>query len=93
GALFAVPIAAVLNTVVLYLHGHDKFPELGTDDRVVVRGSPQPPVIARAESDLDDTRARRPGRRAHDAGGSAVVETQDAGVADAPGEGTPGEAR
>ncbi len=34
GALFAVPLAAVLNTVLLYLHGHDKFPELGTDDHV-----------------------------------------------------------
>lgn len=37
GALFAVPIAAVLNTVVLYLHGHDKFPQLGTDDHVAQR--------------------------------------------------------
>ncbi|MCR6493818.1 AI-2E family transporter [Cellulomonas sp. P24] len=37
GALFAVPIAAVVNTVVLYLHGHDKFPELGTDDHVALR--------------------------------------------------------
>ncbi|WP_431835857.1 AI-2E family transporter [Cellulomonas sp. Y8] len=37
GALFAVPIAAVLNTVLLYLHGHDKFPELGTDDHVTLR--------------------------------------------------------
>ncbi len=37
GALFAVPIAAVLNTVVLYLHGHDKFPQLGTDDHVTLR--------------------------------------------------------
>ncbi|MEG3614479.1 AI-2E family transporter [Isoptericola haloaureus] len=34
GALFAVPLAAVLNTVVQYLHGHDKFPELGTADHV-----------------------------------------------------------
>ncbi len=34
GALFAVPFAAVLNTVLLYLHGHDKFPELGTEDHV-----------------------------------------------------------
>lgn len=34
GALFAVPLAAVLNTVLLYLHGHDKFPELGTEDHV-----------------------------------------------------------
>jgi len=32
GALFAVPLVAAANTVVLYLHGHDKFPELGTDD-------------------------------------------------------------
>lgn len=35
GALLAVPIAATLNTVVLYLHGHDKFPALGTDDTLV----------------------------------------------------------
>ena len=34
GALFAVPLAAVLNTVIQYLHGHDKFPELGTDDHL-----------------------------------------------------------
>ncbi|MCZ2262493.1 AI-2E family transporter [Isoptericola sp. QY 916] len=34
GALFAVPLAAVLNTILLYLHGHDKFPELGTEDHV-----------------------------------------------------------
>ncbi len=31
GALFAVPFVATLNTVVLYLHGHDKFPDLGSD--------------------------------------------------------------
>ncbi|WP_240646004.1 AI-2E family transporter [Georgenia sp. SYP-B2076] len=31
GALFAVPFAAVINTVVLYLHGHDKYPRLATD--------------------------------------------------------------
>ncbi|MFH5824383.1 AI-2E family transporter [Georgenia sp. AZ-5] len=31
GALFAVPVVAVLNTVVLYLHGHDKYPQLATD--------------------------------------------------------------
>ena len=37
GALFAVPVAAVLNTVVLYYHGHDKFPELGFDDHVSMR--------------------------------------------------------
>ncbi|MCG2801892.1 MAG: AI-2E family transporter [Cellulomonas sp.] len=41
GALFAVPIAALTNTVVLYLHGHDKFPHLGTDDRLDHRREPQ----------------------------------------------------
>jgi putative heme transporter len=38
GALFAVPVAAVLNTVLLYLHGHDKFPALGDRDHVRIRG-------------------------------------------------------
>jgi putative heme transporter len=37
GALFAVPIVAVLNTVILYLHGHDKFPDLGADDHLEMR--------------------------------------------------------
>lgn len=31
GALLAVPLAATLNTVILYLHGRDKFPQLGQD--------------------------------------------------------------
>lgn len=42
GALFAVPVAATLNTVLLYLHGHDKFPELGTDDHVPLLRRRQP---------------------------------------------------
>ena len=37
GALFAVPIAAVLNTVILYFHGHDKFPDLGYGDPLLLR--------------------------------------------------------
>jgi putative heme transporter len=37
GALFAVPIVAVLNTVILYLHGYDKFPDLGADDHLELR--------------------------------------------------------
>jgi len=36
GALFGVPLAAVANTVVLYLFGHDKYPELGLDDHVPI---------------------------------------------------------
>jgi len=31
GALLAVPVTAVINTVVLYFHGHDKHPHLATD--------------------------------------------------------------
>ncbi len=31
GALLAVPVVATINTVVLYLHGRDKFPYLGLD--------------------------------------------------------------
>ncbi|GII99237.1 putative PurR-regulated permease PerM [Sediminihabitans luteus] len=67
GALFAVPVAAVLNTVILYFHGHDKFPELGTDDHVVVRGHTVASAPARVVQDVeDDLRAQRkapPGRR------------------------------
>ncbi|GAB4086762.1 hypothetical protein GCM10028784_33920 [Myceligenerans cantabricum] len=37
GALFAVPLVALVNTVVLYLNGHDKFPELGDDDKLPIR--------------------------------------------------------
>ncbi|MFI2705115.1 AI-2E family transporter [Cellulosimicrobium composti] len=88
GALFAVPLAAVLNTVVLYLHGHDKFPELGTEDRIVVRGSPQPPVVARAEADLQvaGVRRRRPRRERPAVEDSPVAGPEDAGAADdAPG--------
>ncbi len=53
GALFAVPLAAVLNTVILYLNGHDKFPELGTGDKIIARARPAPaPAVAAAESDV-----------------------------------------
>lgn len=37
GALFAVPVVAVLNTVILYFHGHDKFPQLGFEDHIEMR--------------------------------------------------------
>lgn len=32
GALFAVPVVAFINTVVLYITGHDKFPDLATKE-------------------------------------------------------------
>lgn len=57
GALFAVPFVATLNTVLLYLHGRDKFPQLGTDPEGLHRwlrhldGDPveTPPVVAEEE--------------------------------------------
>ncbi|WP_246248147.1 AI-2E family transporter, partial [Cellulomonas septica] len=58
GALFAVPIAAVLNTVVLYLHGHDKFPQLGTHDHVPVRGRGHP-VLDRAVAQVAERESER----------------------------------
>ena len=32
GAIFAVPLLAFINVTLMYLHGHDMFPELVTDD-------------------------------------------------------------
>ena len=64
GALFAVPIAAVLNTVVLYLHGHDKFPQLGTEDHVPIRAKGHPVldrVVAAAAEAESEARAVRGG--------------------------------
>lgn len=51
GALFAVPIVAVLNTVILYFNGHDKFPELGFDDHIAIKpkGSPAYMVVSAAK--------------------------------------------
>lgn len=48
GALFAVPLVAVINTVVLYLHGHDKFPGLGLEDHAAVRGEPEDEAAVQA---------------------------------------------
>ncbi|WP_426594538.1 AI-2E family transporter [Cellulomonas sp. McL0617] len=56
GALFAVPLVATLNTVILYLHGHDKFPQLGRDDHVPVRGRGHP-VLDRAIAQVAESEA------------------------------------
>ena len=50
GALFAVPIAAVLNTVILYFHGHDKFPALGYEDHHAQRPPGNLSFLARLRS-------------------------------------------
>nr|WP_229828886.1 AI-2E family transporter [Flavimobilis marinus] len=47
GALFAVPVVAVLNTVIQYFHGKDKFPDLGIGDHLIFRSPRRTP---RAES-------------------------------------------
>lgn len=58
GALFAVPIVAVLNTVFLYFHGHDKFPELGFDDHVEVRPAGRRSVMVTSAEHLLSSEAR-----------------------------------
>jgi predicted PurR-regulated permease PerM len=58
GALFAVPFVATLNTVLLHLHGRDKFPQLGADPEGLNRwlrhldGEPAetPPVLTEQEA-------------------------------------------
>ena len=56
GAVFAVPLMAVSNTVVLYLRGHDQFPALGQTsvpggDRVVVEQA-EVPAVEQAGGDI-----------------------------------------
>jgi predicted PurR-regulated permease PerM len=80
GALFAVPLAAVLNTVLLYFHGHDKFPELGTEDHL--------PLLRK--------RAQLPGTLLWSGRGASQTTsgTTDGGTTDAPASpdaGTAGE--
>lgn len=48
GALFAVPLVAVLNTVILYFHGHDKFPQLGFEDHIEMRPEGRRPLMVTA---------------------------------------------
>jgi len=55
GALFAVPLVAVLNTVILYFNGHDKFPELGFDDHIAMRPAGRRAVmVTSAARDVSD---------------------------------------
>jgi len=59
GALFAVPLAAVLNTFVQYLLGYDKFPGLGEDDHVPLLRKPK---IEQSYQKIQES-LRRVGRR------------------------------
>ncbi|WP_225755391.1 AI-2E family transporter [Actinotalea sp. Marseille-Q4924] len=78
GALLAVPVAATINTVVLYLHGRDKFPRLGRDPdgldtRLARLGGPPP----------EPRRPRRGPRR--DAQGRPITTGATAAGATVPG--------
>jgi predicted PurR-regulated permease PerM len=78
GALFAVPLAAVLNTVILYLHGTDKFPALGTDDHVpLLRRRPALPAINLSSRTAGLRRARGEAVAVDDAVGDAFGETPE----------------
>ncbi len=78
GALFAVPLAAVLNTVILYLHGTDKFPALGTDDHVpLLRRRPTLPVINLSSRAAGLRRARGEAVTVDDAVGDAFGDVTD----------------
>lgn len=89
GALFAVPIVATLNTVILYLHGHDKFPQLGRDDHVPVRGRGHP-VLDRAIAQVAEAEMEQEATLAADEESEELPPVTDAD--DTPGheaDGTP----
>ena len=72
GALLAVPIAAVVNTVFLYLHGHDKHPQVATNWH---RPGGPPGTLFRS---IEDSFDRRAGDKDRDlAAASATVGTAD----------------
>jgi putative heme transporter len=74
-----VPVVAVINTVTLYLHGHDKFPQLGLDDHVAVRGRGHPALDQSIAQVATETRAsltpKRPPTPAETDPGPTVSET------------------
>jgi predicted PurR-regulated permease PerM len=80
GALFAVPVVATINTVVLYLYGHDKYPSLDQD--MHRPGGPPGAVfesIASAYAHIADA-----DKNADDATPSGGVATRDDGGTRAP---------
>ncbi|WP_324650705.1 AI-2E family transporter [Georgenia sp. H159] len=80
GALLAVPIAAVINTVVLYLNGHDKHPRAATD---WYRPGGPPGTLFRSIADSYAASTGDP--EDDDAFEAATVTPADSGPADDPG--------
>ena len=85
GALLAVPIAAVVNTVVLYFHGHDKHPRAATDWH---RPGGPPGTLFRS---IEDSFARSPDD--DDADGEAMEAASVTSDDTAPGDETGDEPR
>lgn len=79
GALFAVPLAAVANTFLLYLAGYDKFPQLGNEDHVPLLRRPK---VERPFAALQDS-IRRVGQRRREAAAEGDVFLTDLGPSDA----------
>lgn len=98
GAVFAVPLMAVANTVVLYLRGHDQFPALGQapvpgGDSVTVEQA-EVPAAEKAGGDLthddeQDAAGSRgsQGSRGSDRGDSGTYHRGDEPASDAPTSG------
>jgi predicted PurR-regulated permease PerM len=91
GALLAVPLAATINTVVLYLHGNDKFPWLGRDPdgldrRLATLAAPPPePRRLRAATPPSGASIVPPAARAQDGAPAAPVTTSTPAVTDRDG--------
>jgi predicted PurR-regulated permease PerM len=77
GALFAVPLVAVGNTIVQYLFGNDKFPELGTSDHLPLLRRPK---IEETMAQLQDSLRRVPWSRRPGSDGNAAGITGSSGV-------------
>lgn len=67
GALFAVPVMAVLNTVLLYLNGHDKFPMLAQNASALTN-SPSKLSGEKAQSDEQKDEAKKIDAQAKEVG-------------------------
>src|SRR5690625_3115664 len=88
GALLAVPLAAVVTTVVLYLHGHDKHPRVATDWHRP--GGPPGTLFRSIEDSFERTTADPEEDRAaeHASVDASEPATRDAGPDREPGAGS-----
>src|SRR5699024_11457308 len=71
GAVFAVPVAAMVNSMVRYLRGNDMFPALGEADELLKPGA------TRGVTDPKDEDAKRQSARAHAASDAPAAASAD----------------